>query len=86
MGYYMARNLAKHKHSHPAGSLPLLVYNRTRAKSEALLQEVGPERIQIAESPEDIAKDCDVIITSLASDAAVLDIYGKFQKALSVSE
>ncbi len=85
MGYYMARNLARHKHSHPAGSLPLLVYNRTRAKSEQLQKEVGQDRVEIADSPEQLAEDCDVIFTNLASDAVVVEVYTKFKNALSVS-
>ncbi|THH11358.1 hypothetical protein EW145_g708 [Phellinidium pouzarii] len=82
MGYPMARNLAKHRHSHPQGSSPILVYNRSRTKAENLLAELGQDRICIADSPEQLAKECDVIITSLASDAVVMSVYAQFKEAL----
>lgn len=84
MGYLMARNLASHRHSHPNGSPPLLVYNRSKAKSEKLLNELGPQRIKIADSPGQLAKECDVILTSLATDEAVKSVYESFRVALQV--
>ena len=86
MGYLMARNLANHSHSRPHGAEPLYVYNRTRAKSEKLLKELGPEKVRIADSAMAIARECDVIITSLGSDNAVKSIYEQFKQALSVSK
>ncbi|KAI5120225.1 hypothetical protein M0805_000039 [Coniferiporia weirii] len=83
MGYFMARNLAKHRHSHPAGANPVLVYNRTRSKSEKLLAELGQDKIRIADGPAQLAKECDVVITSLASDAVVKSVYGEFKEALN---
>lgn len=84
MGYIMARNLANHLHSHPEGAPPLLVYNRTRAKSEKLESEVGPNKVRIAESAMQVARECDVIITILANDTAVKSVYTQFKQALSV--
>lgn len=84
MGLPMARNLATHRHGHPVGSPPLLVYNRTKAKSEALLKELGADKVKVAESAAEVARECDVIITSLASDAAVKAVYEEFKEALSV--
>jgi 3-hydroxyisobutyrate dehydrogenase-like beta-hydroxyacid dehydrogenase len=84
MGYPMARNLAKSRHAHPQGSPPLLVYNRTKSKSEALLKELGSDKVRVADSPEQLAKECDIIITNLANDDAVKAIYQQFSKALEV--
>ena len=84
MGYPMARNLAKHDHSHPAGSNPVLVFNRSRSKAEKLLEELGPNRISVADSLAQVAKECDVILTSLGNDAAVRDTYIAFRDALKV--
>lgn len=85
MGYIMARNLATHKSSHPAPSPPLLVFNRTVAKCEKLAQEVGGEsKVRIAQSAAQLAIECDVIITNLANDDVVKNVYVEFSKALSV--
>ena len=81
----MARNLANHKASHPVPSPPLLVYNRTVSKSEKLVKEAGGEsKVRIAESAAQLAIECDVIITNLASDDVVKSIYVEFSKALIV--
>lgn len=84
MGLPMARNLAIHRHTHPVGSPPLLVYNRTNAKSEGLLKELGADKVKVAENAAEVARECDIIITSLASDAAVKAVYEEFKDALSV--
>lgn len=85
MGHFMAKNLAIHAQAHPAGSPPLVVWNRSVAKSEALLKEVGGHRVRIAQSPGEVARDCDIIVTNLASDEVVRDIYKKFAADLAVS-
>ena len=84
MGYPMARNLARSRPIAPNSPPSLLVYNRTKARSESLLNELGPERIAIADSPEQLIKDCDIIITSLANDEAIKAVYEAFSKALEV--
>ena len=84
MGYFMARNLSNDRHSHPRGAPPLLVYNRSRAKSEKLQTELGPNKIRIAESAKELAKECDVIITSLAKDDVVKAVFAQFKQSLSV--
>lgn len=86
MGHFMARNLANNRQSHPTGSPPLLVYNRTVSKAEDLVKEVGGEsKVRIAQSPGEIAVECDIIVTNLGSDEAVRLIYQEFAKALTVS-
>src|SRR6266403_4145291 len=60
MGSRMAANLQKHGHV-------LLLFNRTRAKAEPLL---GP-RGTMADSPAQIAKEVDVLLTMLAHPDAV---------------
>jgi 3-hydroxyisobutyrate dehydrogenase-like beta-hydroxyacid dehydrogenase len=84
MGYLMARNLATHPSSHPAGSLPLIVWNRTATTAEKLVKELGEEKVRIAQSPAQMATDCDVIITNLANDDAVKYIYEQFSNAIKV--
>ncbi|EJD04439.1 NAD-binding protein [Fomitiporia mediterranea MF3/22] len=83
MGYFMARNLANDRHSHPKGASPLLVYNRTRSKSEKLLAELGPDKVTIADSAMQIARECDVVLTNLANDAAVKSVFSQFKEALT---
>ncbi|KAI0964133.1 hypothetical protein AcW1_001023 [Taiwanofungus camphoratus] len=81
MGYFMARNIANHRASHP-GSPPLVVYNRSTSKSEQLQEQLGESKVKIAQSPEQLALECDVIFTSLATDAVVKSVYEQFAKAL----
>ncbi|KZT08781.1 uncharacterized protein LAESUDRAFT_742425 [Laetiporus sulphureus 93-53] len=84
MGYFMARNLAKHRAPH-TGTTPLVVYNRSRTKCEELLAALGKDKIEIAQSPEQLVTECDVVFTSLASDAVVKSVYEQFAKALTQS-
>jgi 3-hydroxyisobutyrate dehydrogenase-like beta-hydroxyacid dehydrogenase len=65
MGSAMARRF------HGAGH-DLLVWNRDRTKAEALADDIGAV---IAPSPATAAKDADVVVTSLADDAALVDVY-----------
>ncbi|KAI3622253.1 hypothetical protein WG66_015845 [Moniliophthora roreri] len=83
MGYFMARNLATRRPQ--IGQIPnppLLVWNRSTEKSEKLLAELGPDRIRVAETVEQVATESDVIISCLANDAVVKSTYEKFAKAL----
>jgi 3-hydroxyisobutyrate dehydrogenase-like beta-hydroxyacid dehydrogenase len=63
MGSGMARNLIK-------AGFPLIVYNRTRSRAEAL-RSLGA---QAAEIPAQAASDVDVLITMLSDDRAVRDV------------
>ena len=83
MGYPMARNLANHM-TKSSPQTPLHVWNRTRSQSERLEQELGSSKIKIADSPEDLALQCDIIITTLASDDVVRQIFERFVSALKV--
>ncbi|KAF9245887.1 NAD(P)-binding protein [Melanogaster broomeanus] len=83
MGYFMARNIALSRNSHPATSSPVLVYNRTISKAEKLVREIGASTAKVASSPAQLATECDVIFTNLANDAAVQSVYDQFTKALS---
>lgn len=84
MGYFMARNLATSRKSHPSTSSPILVFNRTVARAEKLATELGASSAKVASSPAQLATECDVIFTNLANDAAVQAVYNEFAKALSV--
>ena len=82
IGRYMARNLARHMRS--SGMPPLTVYNRTKSKCEELQREVGADSVTIAEDLGEVAKSCDVILTSLSNDTAVQAVYTEFKQALTV--
>ncbi|GBE77262.1 hypothetical protein SCP_0101350 [Sparassis crispa] len=84
MGFHMARNLAKYRGSLPSTS-PLLVYNRSASKSQELQKLLGASKVEIAESPEQLVLECDIVITILATDAVVKTIYEQFAAALQKS-
>ncbi|KAI0756407.1 NAD-P-binding protein [Daedaleopsis nitida] len=86
MGYLMARNLAKWRKQHVHGSLPLLVWNRTKGRAEDLSKELGSEAITIADSLEEVATEADIIITNLSADDVVRSVYQTFEKALQGSK
>ncbi len=66
MGSLMAANIAKAGHD-------LAVWNRTAAKAEALAAEMGAT---VAETPAALTATSDVVVTMLADDAAVEEVYG----------
>ncbi|KAF9451414.1 NAD(P)-binding protein [Macrolepiota fuliginosa MF-IS2] len=82
MGYLMARNMASRGRANFPDLPPILVWNRTDDKAKHLLGEVGQDNASIAQSPEQIANECDVIITSLANDDVVKAIYQRIAKTL----
>jgi hypothetical protein len=84
MGFFMARNLAKHRVLHDSGSPPLLVWNRSIEKATKLVELVGSNGVRVADDPEQIARECDVIIINLANDTVVKSIYDRFKAALEV--
>jgi len=64
MGSGIARNLIKAGHQ-------LTVYNRTRSRAE----ELTAEGATVADQPEDAVSKAEVVITSLADDRAVEEIF-----------
>lgn len=64
MGAYMAINF------HKAGSLHR-IWNRSREKAETIAKETG---VEIADSPEQLAKECELIITCVSRDEDVLSV------------
>ncbi len=64
MGAHMAINF------HKAGSLHR-VWNRSQGKADALNKETG---VTIAESPEQLAEECELIITCVSRDEDVLSV------------
>lgn len=65
MGSLMARSVA-------AGGHELMLWNRTREKADALAADT---RGAVADSIEELAANSDVVITMLADDSAVEDVY-----------
>ncbi|KAH9081481.1 NAD-P-binding protein [Lactarius deliciosus] len=82
MGYPMARNLANHRAANLEQQPPLLVWNRSREKSEKLLHELGDGKVAIAENIVDVATKCDIVLTSLASDEVAKSVYKEIAAAL----
>ncbi|GAA5975407.1 hypothetical protein JCM10908_005153 [Rhodotorula pacifica] len=73
MGLHMANNLAKHlaDNDHPA----LMLYNRTTSKLPA-----ESDSIKHAKSAQQLAEQCDVVVTSLANDEAAKLVYAELFK------
>ncbi len=78
MGYFMARNLAKHTEGH------IFVYNRTREKSEKLQEELGPYKIKIMDTFSELVIMSDVVFTNLANDEVVSSVYDGIVHTLKV--
>ncbi len=74
MGSAMARRLM-------ACGQALTVWNRSRAKAEAVLQAGG----QWAESPQALAQGCDLVISMLTDEAALDAVYGGVQGLLAAA-
>ena len=82
MGYLMARNLANHRATHLEHQPPLLVWNRSKEKSEKLLRELGDRKVAIAQTVVDIATKCDIVLTSLSSDDVIKSVYKELAATL----
>lgn len=72
MGAYMAINF------HKAGSLHR-IWNRSRGKAETIAKETG---VEIADSPEQLAKECELIITCVSRDEDVLSIIERISTSI----
>ncbi|KAJ7053919.1 NAD-P-binding protein [Mycena amicta] len=83
IGGVMAKNLANYRAAHVSNTSPILVWNRTAGKADALLAELGANKIRVTSSLEQIATECDVIFTALANDEVVKEIYDQFAKTLN---
>ena len=81
MGYPMARNMIT-KVASPMIQHPVRVWNRSKEKAENLAKETGPGNVKIVDNPEDLALECDIIITNLANDDVVKSMYQQFAAAL----
>lgn len=75
MGIPMVRNLV-------SAGFDVTVYNRTIAKAEALKAEIG---VKVVASPKELVKEIDVVITMLADDAALKEVYEGREGFLSVT-
>lgn len=85
MGYLMARNLANHRGTHldqQQQQPPLLVWNRSKEKSEKLLHELGDRKVAIAQTIVDVATKCDIIVFSLSSDDVIRSVYKELTATL----
>ena len=69
IGYRVARNLAN-----SLSCLPLVVCNRTLAKSEKLASELGPNKISIVQSPTELVNSCDIMYALSALKPAYDDL------------
>lgn len=80
MGIKMAANLAKHMRNMSPPLPPLLVYNRTVSKAQALEKELDG-LVKAVDSVETIGTRCDLIFTSLSDDDAAEQIYDALLQA-----
>ncbi len=80
MGVKMAANLAKHMRNMSPPLPPLLVYNRTVSKAQALEKELDG-LVKAVDSVEAIGTRCDLIFTSLSDDDAAEQIYESLLQA-----
>jgi len=76
IGYPVARNLAN-----SLSSLPLVVYNRTPAKSEKLASELGPNKVSIVQSPAELVNSCDIMYALFESR-----LYARIDLLVSASQ
>lgn len=65
MGSAMARRFSD-------AGYPLVLWNRDRAKAEAVAADTGSE---VADTPAAAVREVDVVVSSLADDAACLSVY-----------
>ena len=63
---------------------PLLIHNRTPARSEALVAKLGSTKLSISSSVEDLVSKSDIILTCLGDDPAVLDNYQRATSQVDV--
>ena len=82
MGYFMARNLANHRAAHLDDQPPVLVWNRSKEKSEKLLGELGDRKVAIAQNVVELAKASDIIIVSISGDHIVKALHTEIAGAL----
>jgi 3-hydroxyisobutyrate dehydrogenase-like beta-hydroxyacid dehydrogenase len=54
-------------------SKPLILYNRTPARAEALSEKLGKDKTQVATSVEEAVKDADIIFSCVGTDAAITE-------------
>jgi len=73
MGAHMAINF------HKAGSLHR-IWNRSRNKADAIAKETG---VDIAESPEQLAAECELIITCVSRDEDVLSVIERLSTTIN---
>jgi 3-hydroxyisobutyrate dehydrogenase len=72
MGASMALNLYKAGHLHR-------IWNRTRSIAESLAEKTG---VVVADSIEDLASTCELIIVCVSKDNDVLDVIGKITSTI----
>lgn len=73
MGKHMAMNL------HKAGVLHK-IWNRSRKPADIISRETG---VEISQSPEELAGQCQLIITCVSNDEVVLDIVNRIATAIN---
>lgn len=54
-------------------SQPLVIFNRTKKRSEDLSSKLGPDKVKVAESIEDAVVNSAIIFTCVGDDAAIKD-------------
>lgn len=93
IGGNIAKNLAVHfSRSQHHSKHSIVLWNRTRAKADEIVADVearlerdgGIASVSVAGGVEEVVRQCDIVITSLANDHAVLEVYELIVKTLQV--
>ncbi|KAJ4361230.1 hypothetical protein N0V95_002048 [Ascochyta clinopodiicola] len=53
---------------------PLIIYNRTKEKSEDLASKLGPNRTKVVDTVNSVVKEADIIFMCLGDDASVISV------------
>ncbi|KAH6916693.1 NAD binding domain of 6-phosphogluconate dehydrogenase-domain-containing protein [Coprinopsis sp. MPI-PUGE-AT-0042] len=85
IGAAMARNLVTRGPQNVHGLPPPMLWNRTLSKAHDLAKEVGNGLAIVAETVEELVRECDVIVMNLANDDVVLAMYQQFAQVLQVN-
>ncbi|KAG8902941.1 hypothetical protein FRB99_003935 [Tulasnella sp. 403] len=90
MSAHIAKNLATWLATHKHGAYEVLLWNRTKDKAVRVASEIeerlatggGMIDVQVADSLDEIVEAADIVITSMGSDQALLDVAENIAKVV----
>ena len=92
IGSNIAKNLISYSATHKGGAYEFLLFNRTKSKAEKVVVEVeerlaahgGIAHMNVVDSVEEVVLASDIVITSMASDDAMLGMATDIAKIIQV--